>query len=205
MPHHHPSHYLTLRLLPDPEFPAQQLLNALYAKLHRALCDLATDQGGAGAIGVSFPQHSLQPLTLGTELRLHAPEAELAELMTLSWLSGMRDHLDTVPPPQPVPPEVQHHRIVRRVQPQASPQRQGARWQRRHPGESLPDQYNLEQRTGLLRLPHLHLRSRSTGHAYPLYIQHGPLLDSPATGSYSDSGNFNRYGLSQGGATVPWF
>ena len=30
-------HYLDIRLLPDPEFPAPLLMNALFTKLHRAL------------------------------------------------------------------------------------------------------------------------------------------------------------------------
>lgn len=37
-------HYLDIRVLPDPEFSAQTLLEALFAKLHRAL--VATIPGG---------------------------------------------------------------------------------------------------------------------------------------------------------------
>jgi CRISPR-associated endonuclease Csy4 len=198
----HLSHHLTLRLLPDPEFPAQQLFSALYAKLHRALCDLQAEQATT-AIGVSFPQHSLHPLSLGPVLRLHGSEADLGTLMARPWLTGMRDHLASLPrSPEPVPPSCQSHRVVRRVQPEASPARQLRRQLRRHP-ESPPDVLAIRRPDGnvpqALRLPHIHLRSRSTGHPYPLYIEHGPLQPSSATGGY------NRYGLSQDGATVPWF
>jgi CRISPR-associated endonuclease Csy4 len=30
-------HYLDIQVQPDPEFPAAHLMNALFAKLHRAL------------------------------------------------------------------------------------------------------------------------------------------------------------------------
>jgi CRISPR-associated endonuclease Csy4 len=43
-------HYLEIRLLPDPEFPATTLMNALFSKFHRGLAS-----HGEGAIGVSFP------------------------------------------------------------------------------------------------------------------------------------------------------
>mgnify|MGYP006181540093 FL=1 len=39
-------HYLDIRVLPDPEFGQVELLNALYAKLHRVLPSLT--QGRVG-------------------------------------------------------------------------------------------------------------------------------------------------------------
>ena len=55
-------HYIDIRVQPDPEFTASQLLNALFAKLHRALGQVAD-----GKIGISFPQVGK---TLGECLRL---------------------------------------------------------------------------------------------------------------------------------------
>ena len=59
------SHYIDIHLRPDPEFPAHQLMAALFAKLHRALA-----KAQAGTIAVSFPGYRTVPTTLGDTLRL---------------------------------------------------------------------------------------------------------------------------------------
>ena len=46
-------HYVDIDVQPDPEFPAHQLMEALYAKLHRALM-----AHNSTSIGVSFPGFS---------------------------------------------------------------------------------------------------------------------------------------------------
>lgn len=68
-------HYVDIDLHPDPEFPVYQLMNALYAKLHRALVAMNSTQ-----IGVSFPGVQTQPSGLGTRLRLHGSSASLEVL-----------------------------------------------------------------------------------------------------------------------------
>ena len=47
------THYIDMRVRPDEDFPASQLMGALCIRLHRALV-----AHGAGDIGVSFPDHS---------------------------------------------------------------------------------------------------------------------------------------------------
>lgn len=185
-------HYLDIQVQPDPEFPAAHLMNALFAKLHRALVGQ-----GAGLIGVSFPGAGTQS-TLGTTLRLHAAQATpLVSLMASDWLRGMRDHA-FVAPVAPVPEQVQY-RVVSRVQAQSSPERLRRRLMRRHSlteaeaRERIPD--SVAER---LRLPYVQLHSTSTGQSFCLFVAHGPLLDEPV------SGEFSAYGLSQTGS-VPWF
>ena len=92
-------HYVDIDVQPDPEFPAHQLMSALYAKLHRAL---VTRQGVGAGIGVSFPGFDPQGTYLGTRLRLHGTLDALAELLESDWLTGMRDHV-ALTPPRPVP------------------------------------------------------------------------------------------------------
>lgn len=185
-------HYVDIDVRPDPEFPAHQLMSALYAKLHRAL----VARQGAG-IGVSFPGFDAQGTYLGTRLRLHGSLAALAGLLESDWLTGMRDHV-ALTPPQPVPPGAQH-RVVKRVQVKSSPERLRRRLIRRHgfdepeARERIPDQ--LAQ---LTRLPFVQLRSTSTGQAFMLFIEHSPLQSGAV------AGGFNAYGLSQD-ATIPWF
>ena len=65
--------YIELQLLPDPEFTATTLMNALFAKLHRGL----VSQGGE-RIGISFPD--VGRTSFGLRLRLHGQVADLEKL-----------------------------------------------------------------------------------------------------------------------------
>ncbi len=190
-------HFVDITLRRDPDFPAPQLMSALFAKLHRGLVN--ADTGLAGRVGASFPDHvgSGRNLYLGERLRLHAEAGVLDTLLATDWLTGMRDHT-LLSPLSAVPAEVQH-RVVRRAQAQSGPVRRRRRWARRHnldPAEAaqrIPDSAALT-----LRLPWVQLRSSSTGQNFRLFVEHGPLL------SDAIAGTFSPYGLSLG-ATVPWF
>jgi CRISPR-associated endonuclease Csy4 len=181
--------HIDLRLLPDPEFPETLLMNALFAKLHRALCE-----AGQGAIGISFPKAGK---TLGDCLRLHGSKEALARLMALDWLTGMRDHL-SADGPLPVPADCQH-RIVQRVQAKSSAERlyrRSVRNGRLNADELAAKAAATEEER--LKLPHVRLRSASTGQQFLLFIEQGRVQDRPQPGSFSD------YGLGST-ATVPWF
>ncbi len=184
--------YIDLRVRSDPEFSAPQLMNALFAKLHRGLHDLRRND-----IGVSFPDVEGGARGLGTRLRLHGSAEALERLMALSWLGGMRDHLH-IGESLPVPSQTKH-RCISRVQVDSNPERLRRRLMKRH---------GIDEKTARARvpddaakqceLPFLHLRSNGSGHHFRLFVQHGPLLDAPRVGA------FNAYGLSSS-ATVPWF
>lgn len=185
-------HYVDIEVRPDPEFPAHQLMSALYAKLHRAL----VAQKSMG-MGVSFPGVDAQAPHLGTRLRLHASLAALSALLQSDWLAGMRDHV-ALTPPEPLPPAVQH-RAVRRVQVKSSPERLRRRLMRRHSlDEQQARQRIPDESARLAHMPFVQLRSTSTGQSFRLFIDHGPVQPGAVPG------DFNAYGLSQG-ATIPWF
>lgn len=185
-------HYIDIHLLPDPEFPVGLLMNALFGKLHRALVQL-----DSSTIGVSFPRARNGAAGLGDCLRLHGSLVALNDLLTLPWLTGMRDHM-RLNEVMPVPSSTQHTK-VRRVQVDSNSERLRRRAMKRHglteaqARERIPD--SAEKR---LRLPYLQLRSQSTGQPFLLFIEQGPLQQEPSVGT------FNTYGLSQG-ATVPVF
>lgn len=184
-------YYLEIQLLPDPEFKQGMLMNALFSKLHRALAEQQQD-----ALGVSFPGHE-NASGLGAVLRVHGNEANLNALAQTDWLKGMRDHMQSKPA-APVPASVQH-RIVRRVQAKSSPERLRRRAIKRHDlseaeaNKRIPD--GIAQQ---LKLPYVSVKSQSTQQQFRLFIEHSPLLDKSATGS------FTTYGLSTQ-ATIPWF
>ena len=186
------THYLDIHLRPDPEFPASQLLAALYSKLHRALVQLRT-----GDLAVSFPSYSEKPLGLGGTIRILGSAERLNQLMAQSWLSGMADHVksDTV---AVVPIDAEHRRLSR-VQAKSNPERLRRRQMKRHgltveqARDRVPD-----SAAESLKLPFLPVRSGSSGQAFMLFLRLGPLCPSPV------AGQFNSYGLSAT-ATIPWF
>lgn len=189
------THYIDITLLPDPEFSHAHLLSALVAKLHRALVQEQTTD-----IGVSYPQHVNAPQarrTLGAVLRLHGSPEALHRLMAQDWLKGMRDHTQ-VAALRPVPTDALH-RTVRRRQFKTNADRLRRRRMLRknetaeQAAAAIPD--SVERRPDL---PFVQLRSSSTGQPFCLYVEHGPLLPQPI------SGTFNAYGLACG-TTVPWF
>ncbi|WP_423823558.1 type I-F CRISPR-associated endoribonuclease Cas6/Csy4 [Salinisphaera sp. SPP-AMP-43] len=188
------THYLDIRLRPDPEFPAPMLMGALYSKLHRALAELEADD-----IGISLPEHKtgVRARTPGEILRLHGQPERLEQLIANNWLKGMHDHIE-ISPIEPIPGNAEY-RIVRRRQFKTNAERLRRRRMRRHneseqtAQERVPD--SVEQQVSL---PFVQVRSGSTGQRFSLFIEHGRKRTEPIPGS------FNTYGLSSE-ATVPWF
>lgn len=186
------SHYLDLRVVPDPESGPAQLLGALYDRLHLAMVQQQRDD-----IGVSFPQYSTNPIAIGSVLRLHGSRDVLLGFLQTDWLKGMRDHVrmtDVTPVPADAP-----HRTVHRRQFKTSVDRLRRRRMRRKGEteqqaiEAIPS--TVGRRPGL---PYVHLHSRSTGQPFCLFIALGPLVQAGVVGP------FNSHGLSNT-ATVPWF
>lgn len=184
--------YLDISVRPDPEFSRQVLLDALFGKLHRGLV-----QDGTGCIGVSFPDHSYKPRSLGHKLRLHGSRGGLAGLMSGAWLRGMSDHL-WVSDLQLVPAGARH-RVVRRVQPKTNSARLRRRYSRRHNvSEEEALRHFPDSVAKPVSLPFVTLRSATTDQRFALFVEHGPLQDAP------QEGTFSAYGLSPT-ATIPWF
>ncbi|GGY57564.1 type I-F CRISPR-associated endoribonuclease Cas6/Csy4 [Bacterioplanes sanyensis] len=180
-------YYLDIALLPDPEFPAPMLMNALMAKLHRALHDR-----GQSDIGVSFPRADR---TMGNLLRLHGTQSALQQLQQLNWLKGMRDHCN-IGTLSPVPGEHQWCQ-VRRWQPPITAAKLRRLVARGSVSEQQAEAIFAQKGKQPVHLPFLQLNSRSSGERFKLYIDQR-ISEGPSAGS------FNYYGLSQT-ATVPWF
>lgn len=187
------SHYLDIRVVPDPETTAPQLLDALYDRLHLALV-----QQRRNDLGVSFPGYSITPRAMGTVLRLHGQADTLHQFMRQDWLKGLRGHvrLSEVTPV----PDGANHRCVHRRQFKTSAERLRRRRMRRK-GETAEQAQQAIPLTVERRpdLPYLHLRSRSTGQpSFCLFVALGPLQQTATTGM------FNSHGLSSS-STIPWF
>ncbi|HET8941327.1 MAG TPA: type I-F CRISPR-associated endoribonuclease Cas6/Csy4, partial [Rudaea sp.] len=184
------THYVDIRVVPDPESSASQLLGALYDRLHLALV-----QQRLNSIGVSFPGYSINPRSLGNVLRLHASDDTLRIFLQTDWLKGMRGHIRMTEIAY-VPSNAQH-RTVQRKQFKTSAERLRRRRMRRK-GET-EEQVKAAIPSTMERtpnLPYLHVRSRSTGQSFCLFIALGPLSANAMLG------DFNSYGLGET-ATIP--
>lgn len=186
------THYIDIHLRPDPDFAASQLLAVLYAKVHRALVRLGSDD-----LAVCFPGYSEKPLGLGHTLRVLGNSTRLTQLMALNWLNGMADHV-RVESVSPVPDDVAYGRL-RRAQAKSNPDRLRRRLMKRHNLSSAQAQERVpDSAAEKLRLPFLSLQSSSSGQKFFLFLR----LQVPVASA--SSGTFNAYGLSAT-ATIPWF
>jgi len=186
------SHYIDIRVIPDPETSASQLLGALHDRLHLALVQQRLD-----TIGVSFPGYSMAPRSMGHVLRLHGDGAGLQHLLQTDWLKGLRDHVRMSEVLQA--PEGAAQCTVQRRQFKTSADRLRRRRMKRK-GETAQQAQAAIPSTVERQpdLPYLHLRSRSTGQPYCLFIAMGPKRSTAVAGT------FNSHGLS-GQTTIPWF
>ncbi|WP_031434618.1 type I-F CRISPR-associated endoribonuclease Cas6/Csy4 [Methylomarinum vadi] len=181
-------HYVDVRIKPNAEMPENVLLNKVYTKLHKALCDLKSTD-----IGVSFPEYKLK---LGCVIRVHATEKRLEALQQGDWLGGLIGYC-TISPVQSIPDQVQY-RIVSRIQSTMSPAKLKRLIKRGSIRKSEVKQYKARMFQKGLDNPFLELQSASNGHLHRRYIAFSKLMDKPV------QGEFDQFGLSKT-ATVPWF
>lgn len=184
------NHYIDINLFPDAEIPGSVLMNAVFSKLHKALCDLSST-----SIGVSFPKANV---TLCNLLRLHGGEPDLSNLMNKNWLGGISGYCKVSEVAQV--PEFVKHRTVSRKHLTKSPAKLRRQVRRGNLTETQRADYQVKMTNqyGQISLPYLDLTSGSNGHKHRRYIQLGELVDHPVIG------DFDQFGLSKT-ATIPWF
>jgi CRISPR-associated endonuclease Csy4 len=186
--------YIEITVLPDLEADASFLMNNLCSKLHAVL-----GQVTMGKVGVSFPGYAQAGKNLGTQLRIHGTAIMLEKLMTENWLKGLRDYCQ-FSGILPVPGNAKQRYFARRQVKSAHNKRKRSiskGWLT--PSEAI-EKINDDSQT-LLKLPFLQLTSRGNKQQMNVFIERGPVVDLPTTGS------FNSYGLSRLSekVTVPWF
>lgn len=181
-------HYKDIVIFPDPEFPLPMLMNALYSKFHKVLCDLHST-----SIGVSFPKYSI---TLGNMLRIHGEKPILQALHDLNWLGGMHGYC--VENPILAVPICTKFRTVYRKQPTKSQSKLRRLIKRSSLTETQIEHYKVNMFSNRLDNAYFQLVSGSNGQKHRRYIALGKILDQPVRGE------FDQFGLSKT-ATVPWF
>lgn len=195
-------YYVDIRLRPDIEFSASMLMQALFAKLHRAL-----GQYAEGQIGLSFPENNAPKIheknpkpvkhyVLGSLVRLHGQQEHLQQFMQQPWLQSLHAYCDCSAV-QPIPSSVQH-RTVKRVQIKTQHNKRERAIRKAGLSEEAAYQKHPTQNERVNPHPFIELQSLSNKNRMRIYIHHGALQDSPTQGTFSS------YGLSSK-ATIPWF
>jgi len=181
-------YYIDTLIKPDAEMRLNVLLNTVFTKLHKALCDLRSNN-----IGVSFPKYEV---TLGNVLRIHGDEPALNNLHGLNWLGGMSGYCK-ISEITPVPSDTKF-RTISRKQTTMSQSKLNRLVKRGSISEEDIKKYKAKMFSKGLDNPYVELASGSNGHKHRRYIEFGELLDNPVVGE------FDQFGLSKT-ATVPWF
>lgn len=184
------NHYIDINLFPDAEIPGPVLMNSVFSKLHKALCDLSTT-----TIGVSFPKARV---TLCNLLRIHGTESDLSNLMSKNWLGRISGYCSISQVTQ-VPDSVKYRTVSRKHFTKSAAKLRRQRKRGNLTESQLADyQDKMTSQYEKTVLPYLDLTSGSNGHRHRRFIELGPLLDSP------EPGQFDQFGLSKT-ATIPWF
>ena len=181
-------YYFDIQIKPDAEMRLNTILNTIYTKLHKALCDLQSTN-----IGVSFPKYEI---TLGNVLRIHGDESILNDLQGLNWIGAMSGYCK-VGNIQSIPANAKF-RTVSRKQTTMSQSKLNRLIKRGSIPEEEIKQYKAKMFSKGLDIPYVELMSTSNGHKHRRYIEFGELVDNPVPGE------FDQFGLSKT-ATVPWF
>jgi CRISPR-associated endonuclease Csy4 len=182
------NHYIDIVLKPDAEMRENVLMNKVYTKLHKTLCD-----SNSNDLGISFPRWKV---LLGRVLRLHGTKERLEALQKTNWLGGLSGYCD-VAEILSVPENIQH-RVVSRIQTTMSPAKLARLIKRGSITEAEVKAYKAKMFTKGLDNPYLELESTSNGLKYRRYICFSELANQAV------AGEFDGFGLSKV-ATIPWF
>lgn len=183
-------YYIDVVLKPDVEMRENVLLNRVYTKLHKVLCDLRSTD-----IGISFPDYKVK---LGRRLRIHGSKERLASLLNMNWLHELSVYCN-ISDITRIPNDKVKYRTISRQQTNMTAAKLRRLIKRQGLSERQIKDYRAKMFSeGGLSLPYLELESASTGQRYRHFICFGELLDK------SEQGGFNQFGLSKS-ATIPWF
>mgnify|MGYP001028060495 FL=1 len=181
-------HFIEIKIKPDAEMRENVLLNKVYTKFHKRLCDLKSS-----GIGISFPEYSLK---LGKNIRVHGDEQRLQDFQSLNWLGGLKGYCDTSE--IKTIPENVVHRTISRKQVNMTSSKLRRLIKRGSIEHNEIKRYKAEMFKKGIDNPFIELESSSNGNMHRRYIQFGEFKKVPA------GGQFDCFGLSNT-ATVPWF
>ena len=194
-------YYQQIDIYDDGEISPGFVWSRLFGLLHPRLVGLK-DGEELTPVGLSFPGYGKERFSLGTSLRLFAPDKETLEtLQTEAFLEDYGDYLrvDSV---REVPKTEKYACFYRQQFKNTNPERLARRYAKRHNisfKEALKHYQKLDVEAVVKanKLPYIHLQSGSTGQRHRLFI-------AKKTADKEVAGRFNTYGLSKT-TTIPCF
>jgi len=181
-------YFIDIKINPDVEMRENVLLNKVYTKFHKRLCDLTSSD-----LGVSFPEYNIK---LGKTLRIHGTKQRLQELQSENWLGGLAGYCE-ISEIQQIPNQVSY-RTVSRIQANMTEAKLRRLIKRNSISPEEAKTYKAKMFQKGLDNPFLELESISNGHKHRRYLSFGDLQSELVVG------DFDQFGLSKS-ATVPWF
>jgi len=190
-------YYLDITLLPDAETHVGFLWQKVYQQLHIALVEHKVAENQS-AIAISMPEYGDKSFPLGSKIRLLSPTmTALQNLDVQTWLKRLADYVHCTSIKE-VPSSVSQFACFKRVQFDSNVERLARRRMKRK-GETLAQA--IEHFSGIelkaSKLPFFNVNSISGQKKFKLFI------DKQVVNGMIE-GQFNCYGLSQGGV-VPLF
>ena len=188
------THYFEIKAIPHEELPQSAITSLAMQDLHLALKEFQ------GQIGLGFPCYQKQTINIGGSIRCFASQ-ELLESLKLKLLDKNISDYVIYSDIHPLPQSIKGHVNYSRVQNKGSSDLKRTQKRMKQRGSSDEDivrVLNLKaQRQKAISLPHVHMKSSSTGQQFLLMIKENQVKAKV-------DGAFNSYGLSNT-ATVPYF
>lgn len=187
------THYLEIKAIPQTELTQTMVINHLMQSLHGIL------PAYNGKIAIGFPAYG-QLNTLGGIIRLFGSQADITQLHKQLLQSNQFTDYSLITTVTNVPQLITSYTRFSRVHTKGMSALRRA--EKRLKAQGIWTQDILQRMitkwgAEKLKLPHIHLTSKSTNQAFILWIKK-QTLNNPV------KGDFNAYGLSQQ-ATIPNF
>jgi len=186
--------YFEIKAIPDPELLQSAVVAQLMQSLHGLL------PGYQGRVGLAFPGYG-QARSLGGILRLHGSAEDLQRLHDQVGDLPVFSSYSLVTPVLAIPKSLAGHAVFQRLH--VKGESHYRRQLKRHKAngtwtEELEQAIAANYRKTLI-CPYVSLKSYSTGQpVFLLFVERKPKAEM-------ESGDFNSYGLSKDGTTVPLF
>lgn len=184
-----------ITLHPTEEISDFFLMSKVYARLHLALVK-SKDAAGKIRCGLSFPEYTAEPRSLGRKIRVLTQDEETLKQMDIpsvlsQFVNGEYVH---IAPVRIVPiRRVKQYAIYSRYQPESSVERKARRYAKRHAISVEEARGIFPVPTSTESFPYVRIKSRTTGKNFSLFIQK-KLVEIPKN-EETDS-TFSAYGIS---------
>lgn len=188
------THYLELIAIPHEELLTSDITSLMVQNIHQSLVHLD------GRVGLGFPDYNAATMRIGGRVRCFGPSDELMQLKHQLDETQLPDYA-VISEVKSIPVDIKNYYIFSRVQTKGQSDLRRAQKRLQKNGKSEDEIAHIlavkKQKIKPILLPHVRLKSSSTGQSFLLVIKKAK-KDKPVKGV------FNSYGLSQA-ATVPDF